>query len=71
MHTCLFATKCFETTKWPKAIYALSSTEKFQMMDNSVKYVVMMIKNVNFITFKIGVVMLGYGHIGNIVKIHN
>ena len=54
MHTCLFATKCFETTKWPKAIYALSSTEKFQMMDNSVKYVVLMIKSVNFITFKIG-----------------
>ena len=46
MHAC-------ETSKCPRAIYVLYFTEKSQMMDNPVKYIEMMTKIVNFITFRL------------------
>lgn len=52
-------------------IYTLSSTYKFQLVENSAKYTVMMTTNLNFIILSVGDVLLGCSRIGDVVKMLN
>lgn len=63
--------KMLRNHKCPKVIYALSSMDTLQIVNNLAKYTVMKTKNVNFINLRVEVVYPCCGHIGDLVKMLN